>query len=348
MTLRAATWARMKLRYMLAAMMAAVMLSGCVRNEFTVTFTFAKNPGFTPTAKLVYYSADKKKGWMTEQTATGMGDGNRVTGITRLPTVVYVYSETGSTPMAILWAERGDKLSVNAAPKERNGLWSATGNDVTEAVNAWRVAHGNIIRARASKEVNAAIAGYVRAHPEELASAIILLVEYDGNLDPNGLGVLWRTLRIDDDERGALLAAMGRTAGQLTSAAPGVVKTLSLLSRGDTLYTFRAGMGNSGAVLMLWSSGQERREAVRRLRAEMADTADKKRRDMIVLDINMNADTMGWGGMAANDSLPDYVERRWVRLWAPGGEQNRALQPLHLRVAPMTLIEVDANGKVKK
>ncbi len=250
--------------------------------------------------------------------------------------------------MAILWAERGDKLSVNAAPKERNGLWSATGNDVTETVNAWRVAHGNIIRARASGEVNASITGYVRAHPEELASAIILLAEYDGNLDPKGLGVLWRTLRIDDDEREALLAAMGRMAGQLTPTAPGVVKTLSLLSRGDTLYTFRAGVGNTGAVLMLWNSGQERREAVRRLRAEMADTTDKKRRDMLVLDINMNADTMGWGGMAANDSLPDYVERRWVRLWAPGGEQNRALQQLRLRVAPLTLIEVDAKGKVKE
>lgn len=331
---------------MAVATVAAVVLSGCTRNEFTVTFAFAKETGFTPTAKVVYYSADKAKGWVTEQTATGMGEGNRIKGITVLPTVVFVYSETGGTPMAVLWAERGDELTVNAAPKNRDGLWSAAGNETTEAVNAWRVKHENIIRGRASKEVNAEVDRYVRAHPDELASAIILLTEYDGRLDAAGLGRLWRMLTIDDDECEAVLLALGRTAEQLTGAMPQTVKTLTLRMRGDSLYTFRAGVGNSGAVLLLWTSGQERREAVRTLRGELADTTDATRRDMVVLDINMSADTMGWADMAVNDSLPAHVEKRWVRLWAPGAEQNSALRTLGLRAVPLTLLEVDAKGKV--
>lgn len=331
---------------MLTVAMVSAVLTGCVRNEFTVTFTFPADAAFTPTAKLVYYSSDKEKGWVTEQTATGMEQGNRVTGITVLPTVVFVYSETGGTPMAVLWAGRGDKFEVNAAPKARNGLWAATGNEVTEAVNAWRVANGNIIQAHASKEINAAVDKYVRAHPDELASAVILLTEYDGHLDAAGLSRLWRTLTIGDDEREAVLRALGRTAEQFTGAMTRSVRTLSLRTRGDSLYTFRAGVGNSGAVLLLWTSGQERRDAVRKLRGEMADTSDAARRDMLVLDINMSADTMGWADMAANDSLPKHVEKRWVRLWAPGAEQNRALLPLRLRAAPLTLLEVDAGGKV--
>lgn len=320
-----------------------VALSACVRNEFTVTFTFPDDTAFTPTARLVYYSADKQKGWLTEQTATGMEQGNSVKGITRLPTVVYVYAEAGTTPKAILWAERGDKLSVDARTKSSNTLWQATGNKPTEAVNAWRVANGNIIQARASKDINAAVARYVRENPKELSAAIILLTEYDGSLDPQGLAKLWRSLKIDEEDRTALLAALGRTEAQLAAVTPGQLRELKLRSRGDTLYTFRAGQGNDGAVLLLWSSAQQRREAVRKLRSELADTTGRR---TLVLDINLTADTMGWSDMAVNDSLPAQLQRRWVRLWAPGAEQNAALQPLQLRAMPLTLLRVSPGGTV--
>lgn len=322
------------------------ILTACVRNEFTVTFTFAKDTSFTPTATIVYYSSDKKKGWITEQTATGMEQGNRITGMTRLPAVVYVYSETGTAPKAILWAERGDNLKVDATEKSGNGLWSATGNETTEALNAWRTANGNIIQARASKEINASVAGYVRSHPDMLASAIMLLTEYDGHIDPEGLSRLWRSLTIGNDDREAVLAALGRTSDQLAEMPAYKLKTLSLRSRGDSLYTFWAGQGNSGAILLLWTSSKDRRQAVRDLRAELADTSKSSDTRMLVLDINMSADTMGWADMAINDSLPAHLQQRWIRLWAPGAEQNSSLRPLRLHAAPVTLLEVSTDGKV--
>jgi hypothetical protein len=58
-----------------------------------------------------------------------------------------------------------------------------------------------------------------------------------------------------------------------------------------------------------------------------------------VVDINMQADTLGWSTIIRNDSV-----KHWVRAWAPGAEQNNALVPFRIKADPYVVV-VDSTGK---
>lgn len=296
-------------------------LSACTKNEFTVNvFPDSERP---VSAELVYYASDARQGWVvTQDLPVGMGS-EKLSLMTRNPTVVFVSS--GGRTVSCFYAERGDKLTL----RSRRGFWTAEGNDVSDRLAAWMRENQQLIEADAGSALNAAVAKYVRAHPADIASAIMLYAFYNPQADPDGFSSLIKTLRekaAGDDLRRAL----GRIA---EPQAPNAMPALRLRALGDTVLEVNPRQARA-TIYLFWSDPGRHARAALDLRHKLKGNDGVK-----VADINMQADTLNWRQTMRQDSTLS-----WTCLWAPGAEQNASLSQLGLPGADCLIV---ADGRAR-
>ena len=310
----------------LLCMIALLLLGACTKNEFTVSV--AQSEGFSPVdLQLVYYASDKEKGWMmTQDIPASLFGQNPVRCITRKPAVVFVYSSSGRL-LTVFYAERGDKITLRC----QNSLWSATGNDLTDDLARWQRQHSNILLADASTDINKAVAAYVRQHPDEKLSALLLYVYVNAAKDPVQYSELEKLLKGDAEDED-LKRALGRLPDN--GAVAEKVPAITLRSRGDSVTTIRPSDANA-TIFLFWYNSDKRSSAMRELRQKLRGKSNFR-----LVDVNMQADTMNWGMALAGDSIKPAA-----CLWAPGAEQNSALKDLALP-SPDCLLTTDRSGKL--
>lgn len=310
----------------LCAVMLMLLLCACSKNEFTVQV--AQSPGASPVdLTLKYYASDKEKGWMMSQSIPSSLFGQKpLSCVAVRPTVVFVYSN--NRLLTLFYAERGDKIVL----RNQNGLWTATGNKLTDALSTWQREHANILAANATTDINRAVAAYVSEHSSSRLSALLLYAYFNANADPQRFEQLRKSLDGDADDK-ILLQALG-ILPPLPQVA-GKVPDITLRAAGDTVITVSPSQAVA-TVYMFWYHPDKRQTMLADLGKSLRGVSSVR-----VIDVNMQADTMG-----SSAGIPaDTLLRPYARLWAPGAEQNGALSPLALP-APDYLITADRAGKV--
>lgn len=297
------------------ACLMAIMLGGCVKNEFKVDFEFPKDhPG---NYLMSYYAWDSRKGRWIERTVTIQEGVASVDGVTRLPTLVYVSDASLPGNSMIIYAERGDEIRISGDGRDM-GSWTVTGNKISERWSDWRKA------AYQQKDDTVAfhkrIEEYVRKNPKDELSSILMLTEWNRRKDPAGFVGLWNS--IDKGARSHQLIEMcgvsdllgiefiTTSEGDLEYAKDSGMKTLPLRSRDNGSDTLK--FVSPSFIYFFRENNTARKEAVDSMKVLAKAYPDSAKR--VMADIYMDSDSMTWVNAIRRDSLKGVV-----RAWQPRG-----------------------------
>lgn len=298
----------------------ALMLCGCVKNEFKVDFEFPKD--HIGNYMMTYYACDSRGGRWMEHTASIQEGMASADGITRLPTLIYLSDASQPGNSIMIYVERGDKIRISGEGKDM-GTWTVSGNKLSERWSEWRkVAYP---KKNDTKAFHKSIEEYVRKNPKDELSAILLLTEWNRREDPKGFVRLWNT--VDKGSRSQqLIEACGvsdllgveftTTAdGNLEYAKDPKLKSVVFRSRDNGLDTL--GFNKASIMYFYTDNNPARREAVDSLKVLAKAYPDSAKR--IMADIYLDSDSLTWINVIRRDSLKGVV-----RAWQPRGivEEN--------------------------
>lgn len=318
-------------RLILTAMAAVILFAGCRKAEFKMEFELPVTTEANYT--LLYYASDSRQGFIREQVALVQKGVCELIGTTGNPTLVYLF-QGAAEPGALFYAERGDKISIkgdNPSPLS----WHIGGNDITEALSDWRQSNRDALAARDAAKINAAVSKYVSCNSDNPASAILLLVYYDRTLDQKGFSRLWKSLKGDAaEDKWASLVGRSDMADGFSDLPAKVPRLILRTDSGfDTINPAQCSM-----LIYLSNNGTETRSddiaAIRKL-VSRTDSARK-----MVVDINLEMDSMAWHYQAERDSL-----RGAVRAWMPLGYSDSVALELGLVRIPEFIV-TSRGGKI--
>ena len=293
----------------------ALMLGGCVKNEFKVDFEFPKD--HIGNYLISYYAWDAHKGRWIERTVSIQEGVAAVDGVTRLPTLIYVSDASQPGNSMTVYVERGDQLKISGDGRDM-ASWTVAGNKLSERWSEWR--NGAYPKKGDPKAFRKSIEEYVKKNPKDELSAILLLTEWNRREDPAGFAALWNS--IDRDSRGQKLVEMCGVSdllgvefittaeGDLEYVKDSRLKTLPLRSRDNGTDTLK--FTRPSFLYFFDENNTARREAADSIKALVKAYPDSAKR--VLADIYMDSDSMTWVNAIRRDSINGVV-----RAWQPRG-----------------------------
>lgn len=311
----------------------SVLLAGCVKNEFTVSVEL---PGEVDKAyPVVYYASDTEKGFLMEGALSVQQGKGHLKGVTRLPTLLYVYGTRSQAPV-VAYVERGDEIKITG--ESGNPLeWKLSGNKVTEALTEWRLANRKLLEPGASTaELNAAVEAQIKKYPDSPVSALILALYFSRREDSASYTRLLGLLKGDAAEsKWQMLVARGdvlETPDKAFTFPKSVV--LRTIENGCDTVSFK-----DKPVLLFFSDTSQGgyTDNIQELRKVSRELNDSSKR--IIVNINIDPDSLTCTAAMRRDSL-----NKSVRAWAPLGLSGPEAVSLGVRRIPWIIV-TDAKGK---
>ena len=314
------------------------MLCGCVKNEFAVDFSLSQ--ATDRTYRVLYYATGSSKGWIVESVVSVEGGKARLNGVTRNPTLVYIFAG-GKSPVSFFYAERGDRIEITGDGADPSS-WNVDGNKINRQLSDWRRQNAKILKdwrtgnSKGVKAVNAAVAKYVKANPSDPVSALLLLEYYDRSSDEEGFYKTWQLLK-GEATNGKWRELVSRSD---MYESPSEVKlpkqfVFSLAGGGrDTIVFGRV------PVLLNFSRSNvdeylEEARTLRELAEESGDSTQWR-----IANVLFDPDSLQRVQTARRDSLRGVADG-----WMPLGFSDSRIKDFGVRSIP-TLIVVDAGGKI--
>lgn len=331
----------MKCFRIIFAALLAITLCACRSKEFNVTAEFPASTSRVIT--LTYYAAGKKAGWVTETAlSVNVGKGT-VKCSTIRPTLVWL-SGAGKPdgPQMWFWAERGDDILISGKEDEPFS-WEVSGNGINERWTKWRLANLAVLKKRETKQLNAAIAKYVKENKDDELSALLLLTIYDRSEDEAVYTRLWNSLS-ESARSEEVIAAAGRSdqpTGALAQTPPRIAD-FKLHCQGETIRRFQT--RDYDAILLYFQLGDEdmHRRDIDSLKALLKEKGSAPR--FALLNVSLGSDTITWLSHVRLDSLPQSTAL--TEAWAPGGRMHSTVLPFALPASPWFVV-LDTKGNQK-
>lgn len=313
--------------HLLIITLATLMLGACTKNDFTVKarFTGSKNNSVL----IAYRASDKARSFVVDRNIDLLEEGFTLKGITRYPTVVWIFCPFDGKLLMPVYAERGDELSITGDWQEPQ-KWKCSGNEVMEEYSAWSAANFKALKSNEPAAINKAVATFVKEHPDRKAAAFILFTRYVSSGHEAEFMALTRQLDLDEDDLKEMKAAC-MLPSYTPPASPRQLPAIKLPDLSDSVVSLP-----SGKRLLLHFWRQEPAEEMKSLlRRAAADTT------VTVVGIFMDTDTARCCDILRTDS----TMRADLNLRAIGGEVNPVLKPLGITLTP-SLILTDRQGKI--
>lgn len=320
----------------------ALMLTGCVKNEFKIDFEFPKD--HIGNYLITYYAWDSRGGRWMEQTASIQEGVAAAGGITRLPTLVYISDASSPSNSLAIYVERGDQIKVTGEGRDMSG-WTVKGNKVSELWTEWR--KEAYPKKRDNKAFEKSIEEYVRRNPSSELSVLILMTEWNRRENPEGFVKLWNS--IDESVKDQQLIEMcgapdligvefaTNAKGKLEYSKNAGLKIFPLRSRDNGLDTLKFSKVR-GSILYFYSDNDsERRETADSLKALSKAYPDSTKR--IIADVFMDSDSVTWVNFIRRDSI-----KGGIRGWEPRGLAEEDIVKLGVARVPWFVVK-DKQGK---
>lgn len=316
------------------AVVTALIVCSCGKSEFLVHFELS--PDVIENYRLVYYTSDKEKGWISENVAVVTQGKGEVKGITRLPTIVYVYY-SGSRPSVAFYAERGDKITIKGKDADP-AKWEIDGNDINEEWSAWRQKHASQLADPSGHGANKAVEEYVKQNSDNPLSLILLMTSYDRRLDEAGFMKLWNTLG-EEAKRGKWLQLFNRSdLPGLTPASSGNAAKLTFLANPDSVVRFSA--RDSRKTLFWFRRNNDYNERQTTLDSLRSFFREKEKNVARIALVSFDTDSASARRSFDMDSIPGSL-----KLWSPEGEVAESSLALGVRETPWFAV-INSSGKV--
>ncbi len=328
--------------FALPACLLLLVLSGCVKNEFSIDFEFPKD--YVGNYILTYYAWDSRGGRWIEQTAS-LQDGVASVGcITRLPTLVYISDASSVSKSIVIYAERGDKIKIsgNGADMDR---WTVKGNSISEGWTEWR--KDVYTKKQDRNAFEKSIEDFVSKNKSDKLSAILLLTEWSRRENPEGFLKLWNSIdrSVRDQQIVEMCGATDLLGVEFTTESDGSLayskdaklKSIVVRSRDNGVDTLKFNKVKASLLYFYSENNSLRREAADTIGSLSKLYPDSTKR--IISDIYVDSDSMTWLGAIRRDSIKGVV-----RAWQPYGLGDDDMVSLGVTRLPWYIVK-DKSGK---
>lgn len=334
-----------------ALVMLALLLSGCLKNEFTISITLPQD--VNSTYKVTYYGSARNGGIAVEAAIAVAAGKGELKGITRNPTVVSLYDGAAVIPSCVIYAERGDEIKLTGKDNNPAG-WDVSGNKINTRLTEWRLSNRKTLEAamaqsylsdnKARQALNEAVSKFVEANPKSVASLILLGIYYDASIDSKGfrrlLGILDKSGVLEDYPDLIARQDMLTMTEIVDSDSGKKLRDIVVKSLWRNIDTLRFNSGKRPMLIYLW----QRMDPTRRADIDSLRSLLKWRGDsasMPVADICLDTDSIGWVNSMAYDSLENIL-----RAWMPRGIADPDLMEMGVAGSPWWIV-TGADGKIQ-
>ena len=322
--------------------MAAASLSSCVSDDFSIKMQFPAD--YVGNYLVAYYSWHSGSGAWMEQTASVQGGVAEVQCASHNPTLVYVSDASSPSKYIVVYAERGDKITITGENSDMR-TWKVTGNKIAAEMAAWESEGAS---GETPGQRNARVAAFVKKNPSSKLSAILLLTAFDRRGNPDEFVKLWNTVHKDvrtneliemcgcPDLPGILLSPDAE--GNLKAAAEKRLAAIIVRSEGNGIDTLD--LAKKPSLLYFYRDNDDaRNQTGDSLKALVKAYPDSAKR--IICDVSADIDSMTWMSAIRYDTLTKVV-----RGWAPQGLADENLVKAGVSCLPWYRV-ASSSGKVE-
>lgn len=303
-----------------------LLCSGCLKNEVSISFDLPQEAD--DTYQITYYASDSRRGMFLENIIL-LEKGKAETRCAAKNPMIMFLSRGNSEPELAFYAERGDDIEILGT---NNNLyeWKITGNDINKEWSDWRIKNKEALTNRNAQKINDAVAEFVKQHPSNPLSTLLLLIHYNRGINPKGFQKAWNLLKDKalEPKWSNLISRNDFTDGRPFFSSNKITQiiTASYYNEADTINF----IGKGGIVLFRQdcSYGTPELNAIKALAKEYPDSSKR-----IIADISFSPDSINWAMNIRSDSI-----RNVIRGWNPLALTDSAISRIGIQKTPTFLV----------
>lgn len=297
-----------------------VMLGSCNSHEFKIDGNIAGVEG----VRIVF---DGDSGVVDEWVSIDKKGRFSYKGTSAEPVLVSILDVRGE-PLKMVVAANGDHLKVKGdSPKPLH--IKVRGNRLNEDWQLFCDEHAAFYADPNPSRLDAAIEKYVRDHPADMLSTVLLLADYSDYSDRGKVDKMLASIKVDARPRSLSRALTSGSLARKRSAMPRL-RSLTLFKHGNKVE--EVSMINHKTLISLWANPQhDRRSLIDKLQAIGTNVR--------VIDVLAESDTLRWSQTTHDDPAS------WQHYWAPGGPLEPGIQLLGITTMPWFAV-TDSTGQI--
>lgn len=246
-------------------------------------------------------------------------------GTAALPVIVSLLNQRGEQLMTVV-ATNGDHLKIKGKAGN-GGSIKVKGNRLNEEWQLFRDEHAAFYSDPNPSRLDAAIEKYVREHPADMLSTVLLVADYSDYSDLDKVNQLLMSIESQARPESLIASLLGYTKGRKKNNLPRLM-TLNLVKHGGDFEEIK--LTDRVVLLSLWANPQpDRKDLVAKLQGI--------NESIIIIDVLTESDTLHWHQTIADESWPHY--------WAPGGPLEQGIQLLGITSMPWYAV-TDSTGMI--
>ena len=233
-------------------------------------------------------------------------------------------------PLAMVVASNGDHLKVKGDAGKSMAV-KVKGNRLNEDWQLFRDEHAAFYSDPNPSRLDAAIEKYVREHPAEMLSTVLLIADYSDYGDRAKIQKMLNGIEAKARPESLIQTLPTFNKGNSHERLPRLM-TLNLWKHDGEFEEIK--LTDRTTLLSFWAFPQNERAALTAKVKAISDEAGEKLR---VIDILTESNTIRWHKTIAGESWPHY--------WAPAGPLEQGVQLLGITSLPWYAV-TDSTGLV--
>ena len=309
-----------KILYLPVLLLLALMLASCGGDSFKIDGEISNlNDGVV----VVLFNADSAM--VDEQVELDPKGRFTFSGVASSPVIVSLTDVRGE-PLASLAVVNGDHLKVKGDATKPMSI-KVKGNRLNEDWQLFRDEHASFYSN--PDRLDAAIEKYVREHPADMLSTVLLMADYSNFRDRDKVDKMLKGIDIKARPESLLKAYKDIPEGFKTKHMPRVM-SLTLVKHGGSFEEIN--MTEHMSLISFWTLSVNDRKA---LIGKLTGIDEGIR----IIDILTESDTLRWHQTIAGDP------KEWKHYWAPGGPLEQGIQLFGISTMPWFAV-TDSAGLV--
>jgi len=301
-------------------MLMAILLASCGGDSFKIEGEISNLNGGVV---VVVFSADSAM--VDEQVELDSKGRFTFSGVASSPVIVSLTDMRGE-PLASLAVVNGDHLKVKGDASKPMSI-KVKGNRLNEDWQLFRDEHASFYSN--PDRLDAAIEKFVREHPADMLSTVLLMTDYSDFRDHDKMDKMLKGIDIKARPESLLQPYKDNPVGSRMNHLPRVM-ALTLVKHGGSFEEIN--MTEHMSLISFWTLPEENRKA---LIDKLAGIDEGIR----VIDVLAESDTLRWHKTIADDP------KEWKHYWAPGGPLEQGIQLFGLTTIPWFAV-TDSAGLV--
>ena len=247
------------------------------------------------------------------------------------PVLVSILDMNGNQLMTVV-AVNGDHIKMKGDAGKAMSI-KAKGSKVNEDWQLFRDEHKAFYTDPNPSRLDAAIEKYVREHPADMLSTVLLMADYSNYTDADKVGKLLNSIQAEARPESLTRAFLGNPMGHKNPSVPRLM-TLTLVKHGGDFEEIK--LTDKMTLISLWANPQDDRNTKMQKLRELSEGTETQFR---IIDVLAEADTVRWHQTIASDP------KSWQHYWAPGGPLEQGIQMLGINTMPWYAV-TDSTGLV--